>query len=224
MHVIIAGCGRVGSLLAVRLDADGHEVVIIDRNRHAFVRLPQEFGGRTLEGIAFDRAVMEKAYVEQADAFVAVTSGDNSNIVAARTASERFGVTPVVARIYDPARAGIYERLGITTIASAQWAIEETLRTLRGGDDGVLAASLGPGSGDVVVLSLAVPGTVTAAPVADLHVPGERVVAGVTRQGRTSVPGSDALVEGGDLVHVAVVREGMDEARAAVTRLEGDTR
>ncbi|PSO47666.1 MAG: hypothetical protein BRC32_04015 [Actinobacteria bacterium QS_8_72_14] len=178
MRMLVVGAGNIGGHLALDLAGRGHEVVIIDRNRHAFVRLPQEFGGRTLEGIAFDRAVMEKAHVEHADAFVAVTSGDNSNIVAARTASERFGVTPVVARIYDPARAGIYERLGITTIASAQWAIEETLRTLRGDDDNVLAASLGPGSGDVVVLSLAVPDAVTAAPVADLHVPGERVVAG----------------------------------------------
>lgn len=224
MHVIIGGCGRVGSLLAVRLDADGHDVVVIDRHRQAFMRLPRDFAGRTLEGIVFDRAVLEKAGVDGADAFVAVTSGDNSNIVSARTASERFGVGTVVARIYDPVRAGIYERLGITTIASAQWTVEETLRALGGGDDGVLTASLGPGSGDVVVLSVAVPGTVTAAPLADLQVPGERVVAGVTRQGRTSVPGSGALVEGGDLVHLAVLRERVDDARAAVARLEGDTR
>lgn len=224
MHVIIGGCGRVGSLLAMRLDGDGHDVVVLDRDRHAFARLPQEFAGRTLEGIVFDRAVLEKAGIDHADAFVAVTSGDNSNIVSARTASERFGVGQVVARIYDPVRAGIYERLGITTIASAQWTVEEALRSLAGGDDGVLAASLGPGSSDVVVLSLAVPGTVTAAPLSDLQVPGEWVVAGVTRQGRTSVPGRGALVEGGDLVHLAVGREHMDEARAAVARLEGDTR
>lgn len=223
MHVIIGGCGRVGSLLAARLDRDGHEVVIIDRDRRAFGRLPPEFGGRTLEGIVFDREVLEGAEVARSDAFVAVTSGDNSNIVAARTASERFGVDTVVARIYDPVRAGIYERLGITTIASARWTVEETLRAL-GGTDEVVASSLGPGMGDVVVVSVAVPGAVKAAPVSDLHVPGQQVVAAVTRQGHTSVPGTGALLEGGDLIHLAVTRDQLDDARAAVAGLEGDKR
>lgn len=223
MHVIIGGCGRVGSLLATRLDRDAHEVVVIDRDRRAFGRLPAGFGGRTLEGIVFDRAVMEGADVARSDAFVAMTSGDNSNIVAARTASERFGVDTVVARIYDPVRAAIYERLGITTIASARWTVEETLRAL-GGTDEVVASSLGPGVGDVVVLSVAVPGAVKSAPLSDLHVPGQRVVAAVTRQGHTTVPGSGDLVEGGDLVHLAVARDRVDDARAAVGGLEGDTR
>lgn len=223
MHVIIGGCGRVGSLLAARLDRDGHEVVVIDRDRRAFGRLPAGFGGRTLEGIVFDRAVMEGADVARSDAFVAMTSGDNSNIVAARTASERFGVDTVVARIYDPVRAAIYERLGITTIASARWTVEETLRAL-GGTDEVVASSLGPGVGDVLVLSVAVPRAVKAAAVSDLHVPGQQVVAAVTRQGHTTVPGSGALVEGGDLVHLAVSRDRVDDARAAVVGLEGDKR
>lgn len=223
MHVIIGGCGRVGALLAARLDHEGHEVVVIDRDRRAFGRLPAGFGGRTLEGIVFDRAVMEGADVARSDAFVAMTSGDNSNVVAARTASERFGVETVVARIYDPVRAAIYERLGITTIASAQWTVEETLRAL-GGTDEVLAASLGPGAGDVVVLSLAVPAEVKSARVDDLLVPGERTVAAVTRQGRTAVPGRGALVEGGDLLHLAVARERVEDARTAVATLEGDKR
>lgn len=223
MHVIIGGCGRVGALLAARLDHEGHEVVVIDRDRRAFGRLPAGFGGRTLEGIVFDRAVMEGADVARSDAFVAMTSGDNSNVVAARTASERFGVDTVVARIYDPVRAAIYERLGITTIASARWTVEETLRAL-GGTDEVVAASLGPGVGDVVVLSVAVPGAVKAAALSDLHVPGQQTVAAVTRQGHTTVPGSGALVEGGDLVHLAVTRDRVDDARAAVAGLEGDKR
>lgn len=223
MHVIIGGCGRVGALLAARLDHEGHEIVVIDRDRRAFGRLPAGFGGRTLEGIVFDRAVMEGADVARSDAFVAMTSGDNSNVVAARTASERFGVDTVVARIYDPVRAAIYERLGITTIASARWTVEETLRAL-GGTDEVVASSLGPGVGDVVVLSVAVPGAVKAAAVSDLHVPGQQTVAAVTRQGHTTVPGSGALVEGGDLVHLAVARDRVDDARASVAGLEGDKR
>jgi trk system potassium uptake protein TrkA len=223
VHVIIAGCGRVGSLLAGRLDRDGHEVVIIDRDRRAFGRLPEDFTGRALEGIVFDRTVLEEAGVARAEAFVAVTSGDNSNVVAARTASERYGIDTVVARIYDPVRAGIYERLGITTIASAQWTVEETLRAL-GGADEVLATSLGPGAGDVVVLTLAVPGSVKGLPVGELVVPGERTVAAVTRQGRTAVPGRGALVEGGDLVHLAVDRDRVEVARSAVAALEREAR
>lgn len=220
MHVIIAGCGRVGSLLAARLESEGHSVVVVDKDRAAFRRLPEDFGGRTLQGIVFDRTVLEDAGIAGADAFVAVTSGDNSNIVSARTASERFGIGTVVARIYDPVRAAIFERFGITTVATAQWTVEETMRAL-GGHQEELGASLGPGGGEVVVVSLPVPPGVKEVPVTDLHAPGKRVVAGVTRHGRTAVPGSSALLEGGDTVHLAVARDALDETRQVVAQLEG---
>lgn len=223
MHVIIAGCGRVGSLLAGRLDDGGHSVVVIDRDRTAFQRLPEGFGGRTLQGIVFDRTVLEDAGVTDADAFVAVTSGDNSNIVSARTAGERFGIDTVVARIYDPVRASIFERFGVTTIATAQWTVEEALRALGGGEE-TLGASLGPGGGDVVVVSLPVPDGVHDAAVADLDLPGRQVVAGVTRHGRTAVPGRGALLESGDVVHLAVARDSVDAARQAVAELAGAPR
>ncbi|MDQ3030256.1 MAG: TrkA family potassium uptake protein, partial [Actinomycetota bacterium] len=114
MHVIIAGCGRVGGQLARELADDDHEVVVIDKRPEAFRRLGDDFAGRTLVGIVFDRATLETAGIKQAQAFVAVTSGDNSNVVSARTAREHYKVERVVARIYDPERAAIYERLGIT--------------------------------------------------------------------------------------------------------------
>ncbi|GAA2543642.1 TrkA family potassium uptake protein [Winogradskya consettensis] len=130
MHVVIMGCGRLGSTLAHKLDARGHSVAIIDRNADAFRRLGAEFGGATITGIGFDRDVLREAGIERADAFAAVSSGDNSNIISARLARENFGVARVVARIYDARRAQVYERLGIPTVATIRWAADRMVRHL----------------------------------------------------------------------------------------------
>lgn len=106
MHVVIMGCGRVGSLLAIELEANGHSVAVIDQAKEAFRRLGPDFKGRTITGVGFDRDTLLEAGIEGADAFAAVSNGDNSNILAARVARESYGVTNVVARIYDPGRAG----------------------------------------------------------------------------------------------------------------------
>ncbi|MEU4156758.1 TrkA family potassium uptake protein [Actinoplanes sp. NPDC026670] len=130
MHVVIMGCGRLGSTLAQKLDAQGHQVAVIDRDAEAFRRLGDGFGGVTVNGIGFDRDVLRAAGVERADAFAAVSSGDNSNIISARLARETFGVSRVVARIYDSRRAQVYERLGIPTIATIRWAADRMYRFL----------------------------------------------------------------------------------------------
>ncbi|GAA4948929.1 potassium channel family protein [Actinoplanes utahensis] len=130
MHVVIMGCGRLGSTLAQRLDAQGHQVAVIDRDPDAFRRLGDGFGGVTVSGIGFDRDTLRAAGIERADAFAAVSSGDNSNIISARLARETFGVSRVVARIYDSRRAQVYERLGIPTIATIRWASERMYRFL----------------------------------------------------------------------------------------------
>ena len=130
MHVVIMGCGRLGSTLAHNLDARGHSVAVIDQNADAFRRLGAEFGGTTVTGIGFDRDVMRSADIERADAFAAVSSGDNSNIISARLARETFGVSRVVARIYDARRAQVYERLGIPTVATIRWAADRMMRHL----------------------------------------------------------------------------------------------
>jgi trk system potassium uptake protein TrkA len=130
VHVVIMGCGRLGSTLAQKLDAQGHQVVVIDRDADAFRRLGDHFGGVTVNGIGFDRDVLRTAGVERADAFAAVSSGDNSNIISARLARETFGVSRVVARIYDSRRAQVYERLGIPTIATIRWAADRMYRFL----------------------------------------------------------------------------------------------
>lgn len=130
MHVVIMGCGRLGSTLAQKLDAQGHQVAIIDQNADAFRRLGDGFGGVTVTGIGFDRDVLHAAGIERADAFAAVSSGDNSNIISARLARETYGVSRVVARIYDSRRAQVYERLGIPTIATIRWAADRMFRFL----------------------------------------------------------------------------------------------
>lgn len=218
MHVVIGGCGRVGSQLALELDGRGHDVVVIDKDPLSFRRLGEAFGGRKLQGIVFDRATLEDAGIKQATAYIAVTSGDNSNIVSARTARERFGVTDVVARIYDPDRAVIYERVGITTIASSRWTVEAVLQAMLP-EGKRTTGSIGSGDGDVVLLSLTVPERAHGRPAATLHRPGRHVVAAVTRGGVTRVPVDELLLEGGDQVHLAVQRQAMDDARAAVAAL-----
>ncbi|MEV0645848.1 TrkA family potassium uptake protein [Phytomonospora sp. NPDC050363] len=135
MHVVIMGCGRVGSTLARGLTERGHSVAVIDQNPEAFRRLDRDFEGQMITGVGFDRTVLTEAGISRADAFAAVSSGDNSNIIAARVAREVYGVGNVVARIYDSGRAAVYERLGIPTVATVRWAASRLMRHLDPGPD-----------------------------------------------------------------------------------------
>ena len=130
MHTIVVGCGRVGSELAIRLQNDGHDVAVLDKNPRAFRRLPTGWPGLTVVGFGFDRDDLTAAGVEQAGALAAVTSGDNSNILTARIARETYQIPNVVARIYDPRRALIYQRLGIPTVATVTWTTDQVVRRL----------------------------------------------------------------------------------------------
>ena len=130
VHVVIMGCGRVGSTLARSLEDRNHTVSVIDSEPDAFRRLGPGFNGDKVTGYGFDQEVLEKAGIRRADAFAAVSSGDNSNIIAARVARETFGIQQVVARIYDPGRAEVYQRLGITTVATVKWTADQVLRRL----------------------------------------------------------------------------------------------
>src|SRR5437764_1486079 len=130
MHVIVVGCGRVGSELAVNLERAGHSVAIIDKNKNAFRRLPERWSGRVVLGFGFDHDHLTAAGVEDAGALAAVTSGDNSNVLTARIARETFEIPNVVARIYDPRRAAIYQRLGIPTVATVAWTTDQVRRRL----------------------------------------------------------------------------------------------
>ncbi len=218
MHAIIGGCGRVGAYLATTLADDGHDVVIIDKDEVAFRRLGDDFKGVAMRGIVFDRGTLEEARIRQARAFIAVTSGDNSNIVSARTAKERYGVDRVVARIYDPTRAEIFERMGVTIIASARWTAESILRELAPAEDRV-EGPIGQGVGDVLLVTLRVPASAHGVPSETLQRSGQGVLAAITRAGNTMVPPRNALLEAGDILHLSVERTALDEVRRQVSEL-----
>jgi trk system potassium uptake protein len=128
VHVVIMGCGRVGSTLARSLEERNHTVSVIDSEPDSFRRLGPGFNGDKMTGYGFDQEVLDKAGIRRADAFAAVSSGDNSNIISARLARETFGVQRVVARIYDQRRAEVYERLGIPTVATVRWTTDRIVR------------------------------------------------------------------------------------------------
>lgn len=221
VHVVIGGCGRVGGQVAAVLQAQGHEVAVIDKNAAAFRRLGEDFSGQTVQGFCFDRAALEEAGIRRAQAYVAVTSGDNSNVVSARAARDHYGIDKVVARIYDPERAPIYERLGVRTIASARWTAEQVLGALLPVGERVDDVPIGPGPGQVVMLTLTVPPGVHGLDAAELNRPGEAVLAAVTREQATRVPPAGALLEAGDRIHLVVDRGAVDRVRERVENLRG---
>ena len=216
MHVVIGGCGRVGSDLTVSLSRKGHTVSVVDKNPHAFERLPPGFEGQTLVGIVFDRETLEAAGIKEAGAFVAVTNGDNSNIVSARIAREHYSIDRVVARIYDPRRAEIYRRLGIPTVATVQWASAEIYDQLF---HGIEHTELAIGDGDMVLLRLEVPKALAGQPVASLAVPGKALVVAIYRMGSASIPGPDMTFQEGDIAHVIVRRDEIDALRDRLNRI-----
>lgn len=200
MHVVIMGCGRVGSSLAAGLERLGHEVAVVDRDPQSFRRLGPDFRGRQVVGFGFHRSVLEEAGLEGADAFAAVSNGDNSNIIAARVARESYGVERVVARIYDAKRAAVYERLGIPTVATVPWTTDRLLRMLL--PDGVATAWREP-TGTVAVLPLPLHEEWAGQPVRKLEQATGSRVAFIVRFGTGVLPGPDTAVQAEDTVYVA---------------------
>jgi trk system potassium uptake protein TrkA len=201
MHVIVVGCGRVGSEVARSLAIDGHQVVIIDRRAEAFRRLGDDFAGTKMVGVGFDRELLAAAGITEQSAVAAVTSGDNSNILIARVAKETFGASHVVARIYDPRRASIYERLGIATVATVQWTSERVLRHL-------LSAGTAPDwvdpSAKFTMVERRVPAEAAGSTIASLEAATCGKVALLHRFGDTSIPAPSTLLQEDDELHVIV--------------------
>lgn len=213
MHVVIMGCGRVGSSLAQELDARGHSVSIIDQDPTSFRKLPSTYGGHTIAGVGFDRDRLVEAGIERADAFAAVSSGDNSNIISARVARETFNVPKVIARIYDPRRAEIYQRLGIETVASVAWTTRQIVHSImpekvEDWHDATDTIVMGP------------------LPY-NLDWIGERVskmgnqagshIAFINRLGAALLPTSDTVVQEGDKVHFLFTTDSRDAVTAALS-------
>ncbi len=212
---MIMGCGRVGSLLATSLDADGHSVAVIDSDSKAFARLPQGFSGRRVTGMGMDRDALRQAGIKDAYAFAAVSNGDNSNIIAARIARETFRVERVVARIYDPTRALVYERLGIPTVATVQRTAESVLRRM-----------LPPSAAITWTHPTGRVSLVNVTPVADWfglpfrlveELTGHRI-AFVSRLGSVTPAGADMLVQEHDQLYFAIAGQDPAPLRNILTR------
>jgi trk system potassium uptake protein TrkA len=201
VHVVIMGCGRVGSSLAIELEAAGHTVSVIDQAREAFRRLGPNFKGRTVTGVGFDRDTLLEAGIQEADAFAAVSNGDNSNILAARVARETYGVHNVVARIYDPGRAEIYQRLGIPTVATVLWATDQILRRLA--PEGS-RSEWRDATGMVQLCEVHPQDDWYGRPILLIDHMTPARVAFITRLGEGLIPDEHTVLQQGDLIHVMV--------------------
>ncbi|CAB4887503.1 unannotated protein [freshwater metagenome] len=209
------GCGRVGSGLAIELEAAGHSVSIIDQSREAFRRLGADFQGRTVIGVGFDRDTLLEAGIESADAFAAVSNGDNSNILAARVARETYGVENVVARIYDPARAEIYQRLGIPTVATVLWTTDQIIRRLT--PEGARTEWRDP-SGKIVLVEVHLHANWFGNPSKMVQRLTPARVAFITRFGEGMIPNVNTVLQEGDLVHIMVHESDLAVVEAALAK------
>jgi trk system potassium uptake protein TrkA len=215
MRVIIIGCGRVGAMLAGQLAAEGHDIRVVDRDPKARRLLPRSFTGPYCVGNGYSRTVLRQAGIDNADAFIAVTSGDNSNIVCARTAKEVYRVPIVIARIYDPWRADIYRDLGITTVASVRWTVGRVHQML-------LHRHLTPeqsyGNGETLLVRSRLPAYLTGRLLGELDIDGEVRVVEVSRAGRSFIPDRTATAAADDLITFAVAAGALGRLRANLDR------
>ncbi len=201
------GCGRVGSELSLQMLDAGHEVTVVDKSKEAFFKYPPGDGAEQVVGLGFDRDILEEAGIKQADAFVAVSSGDNSNIVSARVALEYYHVPKVIARIYDPRRAEIYEKLNIPTVATTTWGVKQ-IQLMLLHDRQELRESLG--GGDLLRMRVPVPSHLVGKPATDINVEGKILVAGVSRGGGGFIPTDESTLQEGDFLIVMLFKDGVD--------------
>jgi trk system potassium uptake protein TrkA len=201
------GCGRVGSQVSHLLVSHGHEVIVIDHDANALARLGADFRGKVVRGLGFDRNVLIEAGVESAEGFVAASSSDNANIVAARIARNIFRVPRVVARLYDPVRAEVYQRLGLTTISSTAWGAERIVEVVTHSDLDVLNVFSDGGTTMVRVES---PARLNGHRVTQMNIPGEVLVTAITRNDHTFIPVSGTEFQEGDVIYLAVIPSAMN--------------
>jgi trk system potassium uptake protein TrkA len=215
VHIVIMGCGRVGSTIAHILEDQGHSVSIIDQDPEAFRRLHGGFKGQRVTGIGFDRHVLVEAGIERADAFAAVSSGDNSNVIAARVARESFGVQRVVARIYDPRRAEVYQRLGIPTVATVRWTADQMLRRLL--PEGAEPLWRDP-TGAIVLADVAYSDRWLGEKVRSLEDTARTRIAYISRLGDAILPTPGTVLQEGDVLHVIAHENDLDRIEAVFAK------
>lgn len=204
MKVIIIGCGRVGSELASLLNREGHQVSVVDRDESSFRRLSPNFKGEKIVGLGFDRDVLIQAGIEKADAFVAVTGGDNHNIVSALVALRFFHVPRVIARIFDEERARLYWKMGIPTVAPVTWAVERIKDYIAHSE---IRETASFGNADVRLVELDLPLAWEGKSVKEINVPGEMITVAVERKGKAIFPQEGTKLKEGDVLHIAVASD-----------------
>lgn len=202
------GCGRVGASLARAFERRGHTVSVIDINADSFRRLGPDFHGKTVKGVGFDKKVLVAAGIKNADGFAAVSSGDNSNILAARVVRETFGIDNVVARIYDQGRAEVFERLGIPTVATVKWTVTQMLRRLL--PSGSQPVWSDP-TGEARLMQIHVHSGWVGRRIRELSGAADAPIPFVQRVGRGIVPDRDTIYQDGDLIYVACYTDRVDE-------------
>jgi trk system potassium uptake protein len=207
VHVVIMGCGRVGSQLSLELLAGDHQVSVVDKNARAFWRYPPGNAAKTVVGLGFDRDVLEEAGIKEADGFVAVSSGDNSNIVSARVALEHYHVPRVIARIYDPRRAEIYQKLNIPTVATTTWGVKQ-IQLMLFHDRQEVRESMG--GGDILRVRVPVPKHLVGRSATAVNVDGKLLVAGVSRGGHGFIPTEGSTLQEGDFLAVMLAKDALE--------------
>jgi trk system potassium uptake protein TrkA len=202
MKIIVMGCGRVGSQVSLLLAERGHDVTVIDhRDVDASLRLGPKFKGRVINGLGFDENILIEAGIKQADAFIAASSSDNANIVGARIARNIFQVPRVAARLFDPRRAEIYQRLGLKTISTTTMGAERIYEMITHSDLDVMHNF---GHGEVSMIATEVSSSLAGRTVRDLNVPGEFSVISITRDEKAFMPSTGTEFRTGDLLHLVV--------------------
>ncbi|MHB8294203.1 MAG: potassium channel family protein [Acidimicrobiales bacterium] len=218
MHVIVTGCGRVGSELAAVLANQGHTVAIIDKNPAAFRKLPPDWEGKRVVGSAFDRGRLEEAGIGEAAALAAVTSGDNSNVLTVRIARETYGVAHVAARIYDPRRAVIYQRLGIPTVATVSWSTDQVMRRLF---PETAASDWSDATGQLLLVERMLPPHLVGHPLRAVEEGGRLRLAALTRHNRPVLGCGEPIGQEGDLLHLMVLEQDLGELEAILSKAGG---
>jgi len=206
MYIVIAGCGRVGARLATDMAADGHNVVVIDRNRAAFTNLGPAFNGVALLGTAIDEDVLRQAGIERADAFAATTSYDNVNIMAVQMAHEVFGVARVASRVLDPGRLSLFEELGLNPVCATNLAAQELYAAVA--SEGFRHRQ-SIGAGQVAELEVFIDADHADLGLADLESDGQCRVYAVIREGRASIPGKAYRTRKGDRLLVSAQKSAL---------------
>lgn len=221
MRFIVVGCGRTGATLAQSLCRKGHTVAVIDKDENAFSRLGPGFRGRTYEGLAFDHDVLVRAGIQEAEGLAALTNDEAANMIVCRIAKQVFHVPHVVARLYEPERASLYQAMGVATVSSVTWRVLRLEQLLCQPTLSVVGTL---GNGEVQVVEVQVAEGLVGRVVKEFIHPGQTTDVALLHGGAASLPTMDTRLGEGDRLRLAVVSGYLDEFTAWLEQLKKEGR